>query len=450
MLRVLRSIPSVLTSRRGAWWSLAVAAVLLVLAMGALGRADLDAGNEAAPPQSESARAATAADRFPGAECQTLLIVASRDDGAQLTAGDTAALGTLIDPVGTATGIAPLGPFPSDDGRAAVIQATVDVGADGDAKAAVTTVRDAVAAHPISGVAVQVTGGPAFGVDVAAAFDGADFTLLLVTIVIVALLLILTYRSPVLWMIPLVVVALADELAGSATVAVGNALQLQFDTGIVSVLVFGAGTNYALLLVSRYREQLAVDTDHRRALARAWRGTAGAIVASNLTVVLSLATLVLAVIPGTRGLGVASAVGLLIALVAVLFLLPPLLAVCGRGVFWPFVPRPDRPREYGRAWRGVAERVVRRPWLPLVGGAVLLGVMAAGLFGTTVGLTQVEKFRVPSESAAGLTVLGAHFDPGLAQADDRDRRHGGGGCRHRRDRGCSRRRAGHGIRHQRR
>jgi RND superfamily putative drug exporter len=216
-------------------------------------------------------------------------------------------------------------------------------------------------------------------------------------------------------MIPLAVVAFADQLAAKATAAVGTALSLQFDAGIVSVLVFGAGTNYALLLVSRYREELVHHESHRTALATAWRKTAPAIVASNVTVVLSLATLVLAAIPGTRGLGVASALGLLIALAAVLFALPPALAVCGRGVFWPFVPRVGETRPRGRAWRAIAVGVVRRPLVPLVGGVVLLAVMTAGLVGTTVGLSQVDKFRVASESAAGLEVLGDHFPAGEAQ-----------------------------------
>src|SRR5699024_10834513 len=119
---------------------------------------------------------------------------------------------------------------------------------------------------------------------------------------------------PVLWLIPLTVVALADGLAGRVTAFLGETYGLEFDAGIISVLVFGAGTNYALLLISRYREELTRESDHRVALATAWRGTLGAIAASNLTVVLSLATLVLAVIPGTHGLGITSAAGLIIAL----------------------------------------------------------------------------------------------------------------------------------------
>lgn len=415
MLRTLRSLPLRLTSRRGAWVALVIASLALVALLGVLGRASLPAGNDVAPPDSESSRAAALAEDFPDADEQTVLVVAARDDGARLTSEETAAIAALTADIESETGVSPREPIASEDGRAAVIPVTLVLPDDDAAAEAVHGLRDRLAEHPIEGLSVQVTGGPAFGVDVASAFDGADFTLLMVTLGIVALLLIVTYRSPVLWMIPLVVVALADQLANKATAAVGTALGLQFDSGIVSVLVFGAGTNYALLLISRYREELARDTDHRRALVAAWRGTAPAIVASNLTVVLALSTLALALIPGTRGLGIASAVGLLIALAAVLLVLPPALAVCGRGVFWPFAPRVGDAATTGRFWGPVARRVSRRPWVPLISGLALLGVLAGGLAGASVGLTQVEKFRVVSESAAGLTVLGEHFPAGEAQ-----------------------------------
>jgi RND superfamily putative drug exporter len=414
--RFFRILPDRLTSRRGAWISLALVALVFTLLFALFGRATAPSGNDVAPPASESARVAAAVADFPHADEQTVLVVASRDDGAKLTPADLAALQDTSPAIESATGLNVVGPIPSKDGEAAVMQAAIDVGPDKNAtSAAVAELRSTIADHAVPGVTMQVTGGPAFGVDIAAAFAGADVTLLLVTLLIVALLLIVTYRSPVLWMIPLAVVAFADQLAAKATAAVGSALSLQFDAGIVSVLVFGAGTNYALLLVSRYREELVRHDSHRTALATAWRRTAPAIVASNVTVVLSLATLVLAAIPGTRGLGVASAVGLLIALAAVLFALPPALAVCGRRVFWPFVPRVGETRARGRAWRTIAVGVVRRPLLPLVGGVVLLAVMAAGLVGTTVGLSQVDKFRVASESAAGLEVLGKHFPAGEAQ-----------------------------------
>jgi RND superfamily putative drug exporter len=415
MLRTLRSLPLWLTSRRGGWISLLVALVAFTALLGALGRASLPAGNDVAPPDSESARAAVLAAGFEDADEGTVLLVATRDDGAQLGDADLDALSDLAADVRAETGREPHGPIVSDDGEAAAIQATLTLEDDDAAADAVRDLRGTVTQHPIDGVSVEVTGGPAFGVDVASAFDGADFTLLMVTLGIVALLLIVTYRSPVLWMVPLVVVALADQLANKATAAVGAGLGLQFDSGIVSVLVFGAGTNYALLLISRYREELARETDHRRALVGAWRATAPAIVASNVTVVLALSTLTLAVIPGTRGLGIASAVGLLIALAAVLLVLPPALAVCGRRLFWPFAPRVGDAAVTGRVWGAVAQRVSLRPWVPLVGALALLGVFAGGLAGASVGLTQVEKFRVASESAAGLTALGEHFPAGEAQ-----------------------------------
>lgn len=415
-----------LTSRRGAWIALAVAVLLLVGLFGALSRAEAPSGVEPAPPASESARVDRALAGFPGADEQSVLVVASRDDGAALSAADRAALERLAPVLSDHTGHDVSGPLVSDDGEAALLVTPITVGEDNTATAEViNSLRAAIDDHPVPGVEVQVTGGPAFGADIAAAFDGADFTLLAVTIAIVAVLLVLTYRSPVLWLVPLAVVAAADRLAGLVTAALGQTFDLRFDAGIISVLVFGAGTNYALLLISRYREELRVTADHRPALARAWRRTVPAVVASNVTVVLALATLGLAVIPGTRGLGITSAAGLLLALVAVLFVLPPLLAVCGPKVFWPFIPGPGRARPGRGAWRAVAERVVRRPAVALVAGLALLGVMASGLVGTSVGLDQMEKFRVPSESAAGLEVLADHFPAGEAQpmavVADRDR-----------------------------
>ena len=413
--RAHRPLADQLTSRRGAWISLGLALVVMVALFGAFGSATAPARNDQAPAGSESTRASELMAEFPNADRQSVLVVASRDDGAELTAAEIEGLAEMLPVLDAHAAADATGPLLSEDGRAALLVTPITVGeTNSDTAAVVETLREAVAGAAPAGLTLQVTGGPAFGADVAASFAGADFTLLLVTILIVAILLIITYRSPVLWLVPLVAVALADGLAGRLTAAAGAAWNLQFDAGIISVLVFGAGTNYALLLISRYREELLRTADHRRALSTAWRKTAPAIVASNVTVVLALLTLVLAVIPGTHGLGVSSAIGLLIALAAVLFLLPPLLAVCGRRVFWPFVPRPGEAPRQGRGWRKLASGVVSRPVASLLAGVALLAVMASGLIGTAVGLDQVEKFRVPSESAAGLEVLSAHFPPGEA------------------------------------
>lgn len=414
--RILMRLPDHLTSRRGAWISLATVLVVFIALFGVFSGASNPAGNDAAPPDSESARASAVLAEFPDADKQSVLIVGSRPDGAVLSSDDLAAMDALAPSIDAQTGHEASRALPSEDGKAAVIITPITVGADnGETAEVVKNLRSTIVDQSVTGVDLHVTGGPAFGADVTSAFDGADFTLLLVTILIVAVLLIGTYRSPILWLIPLLVVALADQLANKVTAAVGAALELQFDAGIISVLVFGAGTNYALLLISRYREELFLTDDHRAALSSAWTKTMPAIVASNVTVVLSLLTLAMAVIPGTRGLGISSAVGLLIALAAVLFALPPLLAVCGRGVFWPFVPRPGSGSEPGRYWRLVASQVVRRPLVALAAGFVLLAVMVTGLFGAQVGLTQVDKFRVATESSVGLEVLSEHFPAGESQ-----------------------------------
>lgn len=405
-----------LTSRGGAWVSLGLVLLIMVVLFGVFGSAKAPARNDQAPASAESTQTSELLGKFPNADRQSVLVVASRDDGAKLSEGEIEELKGLLPVLDARSDAASSGPMVSDDGKAAVLITPIKVGeTNTDTAAVIKELRTDVADHAPAGMSLLVTGGPAFGADVAAAFEGADFTLLLVTILIVAILLIVTYRSPVLWLIPLVAVGLADGLAGRLTAAAGAAWNLQFDAGIISVLVFGAGTNYALLLISRYREELQATQNHRQALSAAWRKTVPAILASNVTVVLALLTLVLAVIPGTHGLGISSAIGLLVALAAVLFLLPPLLAVCGRKVFWPFMPKPDDTGKQGGAWRRIATSVVKRPVASLLAGVALLAVMATGLFGTSVGLDQIEKFRVQSESAAGLEVLSDHFPPGEAQ-----------------------------------
>lgn len=406
-----------LTSRRGAWLTLALGVFLTLGALGGLRGATAPARADTAPAASESARVAQLATQFPDSQVQNVLLVITRADGSSLTPADEGAAAALGATMPTALGHRPSPPVTAQDGLAAMVQVPIQASADNATNVAtVASIRDLVREKAPSDLTVQVTGGPAFGADIASSFDGANITLLLVTVGVVALLLLLTYRSPVLWLIPLTVVGLADQVAGVLTTAVGSALGLQFDTGIVSVLVFGAGTNYALLLISRYREELRHTTEHRSALATAWRATVPAILASNATVVVSLATLALAVVPGTHGLGIASAVGLVVALAAVLVVLPAALAVCGPRVFWPFVPQVGT-ADPGDAsvWGRLAHRVMHRPAAVVVAVLALLVVLTGGLIGTQVGLSQTAKFRVASESATGLQVLAAHFPAGAAQ-----------------------------------
>ena len=204
------------------------------------------------------------------------------------------------------------------------------------------------------------------------------FHLLLTTVIVVAVLLLVTYRSPWLWLVPLVVVGLADGIAGIVATRVAAAAGIPLDasvTGILSVLVFGAGTNYALLLIARYRDELRVIEDRRVAMAAALRGAGPAIIASGSTVVLSLLTLVFAQLEGNRALGIACATGVVIAMLFALWVLPAALVLFGRGLFWPYVPKFG---SEGSAERGVWHRlgllVSRKPVAVAIAGAVLGGL----------------------------------------------------------------------------
>ncbi|MDA2986088.1 MAG: MMPL family transporter, partial [Actinomycetota bacterium] len=162
-----------------------------------------------------------------------------------------------------------------------------------------------------AGIDVYVTGPEAFIKDVGSIFEGADFLLLAFTAGVVAVLLLVTYRSPVLWLIPLAVVGTADGMAGILARRVADFLGFVPDgsvTGILSVLVFGAATNYALLLIARYREELLNFEDRREAMRVAIRGAGPAILASGSTVAVALALLLLAEIEGRQVLGLVSAV----------------------------------------------------------------------------------------------------------------------------------------------
>ena len=296
--RVRSRLSDRLTSRRGAWISLGLGVLLMVALFGIFGSAEAPSRTGQAPAASEASAVTELMDQFPDSDVQPVLVVAARDDGGDLTSADLTALEGLIPVLDEQASDDVSGPAVSDDGKAAVLITPITVGADNTETAEVVkALRADIADSAPDGLTLQVTGGPAFGADVASAFDGADFTLLLVTILIVAILLIITYRSPVLWLIPLIVIAVADGLAGRVTAAAGSAWGFGFDAGIISVLVFGAGANYALLLISRYREELQNTDDDRRALSVAWRKSVPAILASNVTVVLALITLIFATIP---------------------------------------------------------------------------------------------------------------------------------------------------------
>ncbi|WP_406035283.1 MMPL family transporter [Nocardioides sp. NBC_00163] len=408
-----------LTTRKATAWLVLVITVLLAGAVMVVG-SSLESASSAPDPlpaDAESAQVAELQQSFQGGDVLPAVAVVERDGG--LTAEDRAWVAEVSQRWAEITGNEVSPPIPATDGDALIVAIDVDADVTGlDLTELVGELRETVDEDRPDGLTVQLTGGAAFAADISSAFEGADVRLLLVTAAVVAILLILTYRSPVLWLVPLIVIAVADRTASVATQIIadwtGNGLDGS-TSGITSVLVFGAGTNYALLLVSRYREELRRHEHHRDALAAAVRGSAEAIVASNLTVVLALLALVLSVAPNTRSLGVSAAIGLLVALLFALFALPAALSLFGRGLFWPFVPRNgEDEKSRDGVWFRIARTVVSRPAVVLAVAAVILGVLASGLLGVKVGLSQTDQFRVDAESVDGLDTLSKHFPPGAS------------------------------------
>lgn len=402
-----------------------VVALLVVLVsgglMGVLGGSESSSQSPVSvPADAESAQVNALRGEFPGGDAAPAILVVTRTDGAPLSPADVTATEAARQRMLDAGQSAPAGPpvVVSEDAEAAI--ATVPLPADlsgFDLNDAVKQVREAATDGLPGDLKAEVTGGPAFGADIANSFSGANFTLLAVTAAVVALLLIVTYRSPVLFLVPLAVIGFADRVAAVLGSAIAEAVGMTPDgstSGITSVLVFGAGTNYALLLISRYREELTRNGHHKQALGVAVRAAGPAILASNATVVLALLTLVFASATSTRSLGVQAASGLVVAAVFVLLVLPALLRLFGKKLFWPLIPKEGAaPLTDSGIWHRIAASVARRPVrvaVPTIGALVLL---CAGLLFTPIGLTQTEQFRVQAESVTGYETLADHFPSGL-------------------------------------
>ncbi len=307
----------------------------------------------------------------------------------------------------------------AQDGTAATVFVPVTSRGAVETANTVAALRQAARADLPEGLTAQVTGPAAIQADLAAVFDGADFRLLAATASIVALLLIITYRSPVLWVIPLTVVGLADQVAAVVATHVLDTFGVLWDestVGILSVLVFGAGTDYALLLISRYRDELRVTQDRREAMAHALRRTAEAVISSASTVVLGLLTLLLSLFPTTRGLGLACAVGVLVAATFVLLVLPAALVVFGRWVFWPKVPRVGQTglADSQTFWRRIGNLVAKRPGGLVTVTVILLAIAAGGISQIQTGLSGADQFLKKPEAIAAGERLAESFPAGAA------------------------------------
>lgn len=409
---------SLITGPRTAWAVALVPFLLALVLIGAVGEGDrATRSTDSLPAGLDSTEAAELLDRLPE-EGTTAAVVLFTADSGELTQEQLAAL-----PQGESQGEGPSegpGLLPAEDGTAALLVVPLPAGSATDVADQVEELRDRMDEAAPEGVTAQVTGPAAIQADLAAVFEGANTRLLLVTALVVAVLLVVTYRSPVLWLVPLAVVGVADRLAAILATRVLAALDVAWDestVGILSVLVFGAGTNYALLLISRYRDELRVEESRHRAMARALGRTAEPVLASATTVVLGLLTLLLSLVPTTRGLGLACAVGIVVAASFVLVVLPATLVLFGRWIFWPKVPRVGDTVlvESGTSiWHRIGERVERHPTAIIGGVVVVLVALAAGVTRIDVGLDQADQFLETPEAISASERLAESFPAGVA------------------------------------
>ena len=297
-----------------------------------------------------------------------------------------------------------VGPICSEDGQAAIVTAYLK--GDGEAESLLDPVqfwRD-TASDPGGGLDVKLTGGAGYAADAIEVFENINGTLLLSAALLVIVLLILIYRSPIFFLIPLVAVMFAEIASRSVGYGIsefGVTINGQ-SSSIMSVLVLGAGTDYALLIVARYREELHNFEDRHEAMAAAMRSAGPAVLASAATVIAALLCLTVAKVNGTAGLGPIGAIGVACAAISMLTLLPALLTIYGRRAFWPFVPHtPNWAGAHEEPQGGLGQRIVNGSRV----GALLPAIAACFLFPfyllgwivkTLIFLVTFGKVRIPN------------------------------------------------------
>ena len=367
-----------------------VAAVVVLLAGGLSGFAAklTEAQNNEAsswlPSSAESTRALDKMAAFQDPNAISTTIVYERTAG--LTADDIAAATAQVAELQDLKGVTGdvIGPIPAEDGQAMQTLVTFNLGKNGwqEMPDLVDEIRDI--APESTGLDVHVTGAGGQAADSAEAFAGLDSTLLFSTIGVVIVILLLTYRSPLLWLLPVISAGAALTIAQALVYVLAKEGGLTVNgqsQGILTVLVFGAGTDYALLLVARYREELRRHEDRHEAMAFALHRAAPAIIASASTVILGMLCLLLADMNSTVGLGPVAAVGVAVALFVMITLLPALLVICGRWIFWPKRPTfgSHEPTTTG-IWAKVGDRIKVAPRRVWVVTTVLLAIACLGVF----------------------------------------------------------------------
>jgi len=343
------------------------------------------------------------------------VVIYERDDG--LTAADLDAIGQDAQAFAQSEGLdgEVIGPIPSEDGQAAQVIVPLNPGPEGwEALAPLVDDLRAEASDAPDGLDVYVSGPAGNAADSSEAFSGLDTTLLFAALGVVIVILLFTYRSPILWILPIFSAVIALYCSQALIYLLARYADLTVNAqsaSILTVLVVGAGTDYALLLVARYREELRLHGDRHEAMTEAVHRAGPAVLASGGTVVLGMLCLLAADMNSTRGLGPVAAIGIAVTLVVLMTLLPALLVICGRWVFWPVRPTLGSPEPSATGiWARVGTRIQPRPRAVWVGTSALLLVACLGLFSLNAkGLTQADSFRGTPESVAGDQVAAEHF-----------------------------------------
>jgi RND superfamily putative drug exporter len=299
----------------------------------------------------------------------------------------------------------------SEDGEIALVLVRTNADTSDDIQHNVEVLRE-IAPDPNAPrgeLQAYVTGIAGIIADSIEVFESIDTTLLLVTVSLVLFLLLAIYRSPVVALVPLFVVAIAYGIAAAAVYGLVEAGAVEVNgqtTSLLIVLMFGAGTDYCLLIVSRYREELRQFEDKHEAMAHATRRTAPAILSAGATVVAAMLVLSLADFKATQTMGPVLALGVAIMLLAGLTLLPALLAALGRNAFWPSVPRHGtEQRNPLGVWRRVGHFVHDRPVIAIAISVLILGAGALGNFQDRGIIDFGEGFRDPPESVEGQELI---------------------------------------------
>ncbi|MFD3875268.1 MMPL family transporter [Streptomyces sp. NPDC058623] len=372
------------------------------------------------PQSAESTKVVEARKDFERSESVPAIVVWQVPGGGAVTDGQQQAAGRAVAALAGREGItsAPSPALRSDDGSAlqAVVPLAPDLGEE--LPAVLDDVR--AAARTVPGLSASIAGPAATQADLADAFAGIDGLLLGVALGAVLLILLLVYRSLLLPLVIIISAVFALGLACAVVYALADHGVVRVDgqvQGILSILVIGAATDYALLLAARFREELAAREDRMAAAVASLRRSAGAITASAATVALGLLALLASDLTNNRALGPVGAIGIVCAVLSTLTFLPAVLVLLGRAAFWPATPKPaDATTEGHRLWRRVAGLIDRAPRRVWVSTTLLLVVLAA--FAPTLnsrGVPLDEIFVKDAPSVAAQETLGRHFPGGSGQ-----------------------------------